>query len=107
MARKAGRPGMGRVKDGKIRAAILPELKDQLEELRKKEWRRFRSVSHIIESAIGYYLHQFEAAGGKLDEKMYPDVPSNIESKFQAESELIPGSRKSPPPKKGGGSSPR
>ena len=98
---------MGRVKDGKIRAAILPELKAQLEGLRKKEWRRFRSVSHIIESAIDYYLHQFAAAGGKLDKKMFPDIPSPLEPKKQPDPDILSLPDNPPPLKKSGGHSPR
>lgn len=76
MANKVGRPGMGRAKDGLIRASIRPDLKADAEALAQNDV-RWRSTSHVIETAVAHFLAKLKLAGGKLDENNFPLVESD------------------------------
>lgn len=76
MANKVGRPGMGRAKEGLIRASIRPDLKVNAEALSRSDV-RFRSMSHVIETAVAHLLAKLEEAGGRLDEHNFPLVESD------------------------------
>lgn len=68
---KAGRPGKRRHTHGRIRAAIPPELKDEILELVEEDV-RFYSFARFIEIAMTYYLEHYKTAQGDLDKHMFP-----------------------------------
>lgn len=73
MNKKVGRPGNDRAKLGRITGTILPELKMEFEAIAKHD-KRWRSMSHAIESAVGFFLHHYKASNGQLDGNNFPIV---------------------------------
>lgn len=69
--RRPGRPGEGRAAHGRVRAQILPELKETAEKIAEKDL-RIRSFSRLIESAVKLFIREYEASGGVLDTEGIP-----------------------------------
>lgn len=71
--RKPGRPGADRAKDGRIRAAILPALKEEAEAVALQD-QRIRSVSQLVEYAIGFWLRAYKESGAVLNQHGHPVI---------------------------------
>lgn len=69
--KSVGRPGKGRAKGGRVRAAIRPELKDEIEELVAGDI-RIRSVNQLIETSLDYYLRDYQLANGDVGKDLFP-----------------------------------
>ena len=65
-----GRPGKRRATHGRIRAAIIPELKDEIERLCDED-KRIRSVAFLVETALLYWLRDYKTTKGSLDADLF------------------------------------
>ena len=72
MMTKMGRPGEGRAKRGRLRGAVRPDLKAKAEQIARSDFRFGRSLSRFTEAALTYYIAQYEAANGKIDNNGFP-----------------------------------
>ncbi len=93
MANKVGRSGAGRKAHGSVRAQILPTLKHEVERLSRED-PRWRSVSHLIETAVGFFLSHLQASQGRVDQYNHPVIDRHPVSIMES------------PPKKHGSSLP-
>lgn len=75
MSNPVGRPGKNRVKEGKIRAQVIPALKTEGEEIAHAD-SRLRSLSQMVEAALAYYIRDYKAASGSLDANNFPLLSS-------------------------------
>lgn len=79
--KKVGRPGANRAKEGRVRAAVRPDIKTEAEEIVEKDG-RVRSLSHMIESALAYYIRAYTDSAkashngiAQIDEQSFPILP--------------------------------
>ena len=72
---KKRKRGEGRAKYGRIRAAVKPELKQAAEAIVATEG-LIRSVSHLVESAMGFFLYHYTQSNGVLDRNGFPVIRS-------------------------------
>lgn len=77
MSNPVGRPGKNRVKEGKIRAQVIPALKVEAEGIAQGD-SRLRSLSQLVEAAMAYYLRDFKAAHGHLDAQGLDGLPGPV-----------------------------
>ncbi len=73
MKRTVGRPGKGRAKSGRVTGTIMPELRSRLEEIATNDG-RFRSLSHLLESCVEFYLELYTKSNRRLDERNFPII---------------------------------
>ncbi len=71
LEKKVGRPGGNRSKGGLIRASILPELKREADRVAHADG-RIVSTSRLVEFAVRFYMEQYVASGGNLDQNGLP-----------------------------------
>jgi hypothetical protein len=71
---KMGRPGEDRAKRGRVRGQVKPDIKRRAEELVRKDF-RLKSVSRMMEAAMGYFMAHYDRASGNIDENGWPIVP--------------------------------
>lgn len=83
-----GQDMMGRSTAGMIRASVSPSTKLTIVALVEHD-ARFRSVSHLVDVALAYYLHQYKDADHCLDGRNFPITGRKPFTK-------IPGGKKAP-----------
>jgi hypothetical protein len=68
--------GKGRAtKDGRVRAAILPELKAEAMEIASNN-ALVRTMGRFTEFAYSFYIEKYHEAGGHLDSHGHPLAPT-------------------------------
>jgi hypothetical protein len=71
---KMGRPGEERARRGRLRGAVRPDIKREAEALAKADT-RLRSLSHLMEVALSYFMRDYKRAGSNIDMQGFPIVP--------------------------------
>lgn len=69
--KSVGRPGEERALRGRIRATILPSLKEECEEIVEKD-DRLLSLSRLVELSMAFYVEHYRTADGVLDKRGFP-----------------------------------
>lgn len=71
--KEPGQPGEGRTAQGRIRAVVRPALKIEADAIAQADG-RIRSLSHLVESAMVFYVLHYKASNGNLDRDGLPVI---------------------------------